>query len=190
VIRGPRDVIVPHEVVDAHAEAERVVEEARAEATRIVAEADAAAEATRAEARAAGSEEARAEAAALLAEAASRRDSALADAEREVARLAVAVAERLLCGELEARPEAVLAIVREVLERARRAQSLVLRAHPDDAAVLRRHAEALPSAIVVEDDPSVRRGGCVVKTELGALDGRLEVRLEALARALGLDASA
>jgi flagellar biosynthesis/type III secretory pathway protein FliH len=38
----------------------------------------------------------------------------------------------------------------------------------------------------VHADPALTRGGCVVDTELGTVDARLETRLDALARALGL----
>ncbi|MBZ0115773.1 MAG: flagellar assembly protein FliH, partial [Sandaracinaceae bacterium] len=53
-----------------------------------------------------------------------------------------------------------------------------LRVSPGDVGAL----EAL--GVPLEPDPSMERGGCVVHTELGDVDARVEVRLEALLRAI------
>ncbi len=183
---------IPAEVVAAREEAARLVAEARSEADAIR---DAARhEATEAmqAARAAGRAEGHAEVAASRIEAALRRDAALAEAEQTIARLALSAAERLFGEALAASPERLASIVSEGLSRARRAREVVVRVHPDDAP----HAESLratiaaragcPATFTVHADPALTRGGCVVDTELGTVDARLETRLDALARALGL----
>jgi flagellar biosynthesis/type III secretory pathway protein FliH len=70
-------------------------------------------------------------------------------------------------------------VVREGLERVRRASRVRVRVHPSDAAQL------IELEAEVVEDPSITRGGCVVESELGEVDARLEVRLDALARAIG-----
>ncbi len=179
VIRGGGHV-VPGEVVDAHAEAEKILAEAKAQAAAVLSKARAEAEAVEAESARLGREEAESEAAALLVSAAALRDRALAEAEGTVKELAIAAAKHIVTAELSLSPERIADIVRDVLGRARRARRVEVRVHPDDAAHL---GEAFSGAQVVED-AGIERGGCIVRTELGQLDARLEVRLDALARRL------
>ena len=195
VIRGgaTRSRVVPAEVFDARAQGSRIVAEARTEAATLVAAARAEAERLVADARKAGREEGIARAAALLAEAGGIRDHALAEAEREAVTLALAAAKRIVGEEIALAPERIADIVGEVLSRARRAQRVVVRVHPDDARTLeslrdRVAARAAGTAsFAIEADASITRGGCVVATDVGELDARLEVKLDALARALGCE---
>lgn len=188
---GPRGV-VPREVYDAQEEARRIADEAQAHAEEIVRAAEQEATRIRDEARDAGRREARAELAALLLEAAALRDGALAEAERETAKLAIAVARRIVAEELVVAPERIVAIVGEVLGRARRAAAVTVAVHPEDAATLRAlHSQLVeragrPAKLAIHEDPSITRGGCLVQTDLGELDARIEVQLDALARALGV----
>ncbi len=188
---GPRGV-VPREVYDAREEARRIVEDARAQAEAIVEAAEQDAERIRREARDAGRGDGRAEAAALLAEAAGLRDRSLREAERETARVAIAAARRIVGEELAIAPERIVAIVGETLGRARRAGEVTVVVHPDDARTLRSMHDRVveragrPLRFGIREDDSLTRGGCIVQTELGELDARIEVQLEALARALGV----
>jgi flagellar biosynthesis/type III secretory pathway protein FliH len=50
--------------------------------------------------------------------------------------------------------------------------------HPDDVDALR------GVGATVISDPSLSPGDCVVSCELGEIDGRIEVRLDALAKAI------
>ncbi len=102
----------------------------------------------------------------------------LEEAESSVAAIAVAAARKVVAEELSLRPEHIRAIVGAALERVRRASRVRVRVHPSDAAHL-----VLSDVPVVEDE-SIERGGCVVESELGDVDARLEVRLAAIERAL------
>jgi flagellar biosynthesis/type III secretory pathway protein FliH len=126
---------------------------------------------------------ARAELAAAHLEVERARQTILEEAEASIATLALAVARRLVADDLEARPERVRAIVLEALDRVRRATRARVRVHPSDAAQLL-DLQALDGHAEVVADPSIERGGCLVESELGEVDARLEVRLDALARAL------
>jgi flagellar biosynthesis/type III secretory pathway protein FliH len=187
VIRGDGRAarVVPGEVVDARAEAQRIVGEARAAAEKIVAAARADAERARTAAHESGLANARAELAAALLAAGKARDAALAGAEREAQTLALAAAARIV-GEIVAlEPDRIAAVVRDALSRARRARGVDVRVHPDDVAML--EAAELGPAVRLVSDPGIARGGCVVKSELGVIDARVEVQLEAMARLLGCD---
>ena len=188
---GPRGV-VPREVYDAAEEAKRIVDEARSEAKRIVDEAERDAAAIRQRAQDEGLEAGRAEAATLLARAAALRDRALVDAEKDTATVALAAAERIVGEELAIAPEHIASIVGQALARARRANEVVVTVCPEDAESLRTLQEKVaahagqPARFSIREDPAVSRGGCVVRTELGEIDARVEVQLAALAHALGL----
>lgn len=186
VIRGggatPR--IVPAELVDARAEAERLLAEARAEAERIVGEARAEAERLEEAARAEGLARGQREAAETMLAAARARDETLASAEREVRTLALAAAARIVGEQITLEPERIDAIVRDAIARARRAKSVQVRVHPDDLPAL---ARAGLEGVRLIGDAAVARGGCLVTTELGTVDARVEVKLEAMAKLLGCD---
>lgn len=185
VIRGPGAArVVPVEVVDAREEAARIVDAARAEAAAMIEAARAEQERLRADARREAHEEARAEAAALLVEAARARDLAREEAARDARTLALAAAERIAGEAIALEPERIVAIVREAIGRTRRARAIEVRAHPDDVRAI--EAASLPVLRVVAD-ASMARGGCVVRSELGTVDARVEVRLDAMARVLGCE---
>jgi flagellar assembly protein FliH len=115
--------------------------------------------------------------------------SALAEARREQQLRQRLVAQlpdllrALLADELALRPEHIAALVERELGSVRRAREIELRLHPDDARLLepmeRIHArlELLGSLRVVQDG-GLARGGCVLITNLGEVDARLETRLE------------
>jgi flagellar biosynthesis/type III secretory pathway protein FliH len=116
-------------------------------------------------------------------------------AERDATQAALLVAGQLLGVTLSSEPDKILALLRPHLARMRRAQRLVLRLHPDDAAWLQAHPAALhelreqhtlASSLELRSDPTITRGGCVVESNIGDLDARVETRLTLLASALDL----
>lgn len=116
-------------------------------------------------------------------------------AERDATQAALLVAGQLLGVTLQSEPDKILALLRPHLARMRRAQRLVLRLHPEDAAWLQEHPEALnelreqhtlASSLELRSDPTITRGGCVVESNIGDLDARVETRLTLLASALDL----
>lgn len=177
VIKGGADGGTTREPI-----AQRVIKahsvDARAEARQIT-------EAARAEGLAAG----RAEAGALLvaAEAAvARRAAAETPA---LAALATKIAGRLLGRELALRPEMVVDIVRTALAEAAGRKRITIRVAPGDRArvadALGDLAGATPgSALELADDETIPPGGCVLDTEIGRIDARLDVQLAAIAKAL------
>lgn len=185
--------VVPAEVFDARAQSARIVEDARTRAQELLANARTEAERLLADARRLGREEGVARAAALLTEAAGIRDHALAGAEKEAVKLALAATKRIVGEEIALAPERIADIVGDVLTRARRAQRVVVRAHPDDARTLESLRDRVASrgagacSFAIEADASITRGGCVIETDVGELDARIEVKLDALARALGCE---
>jgi flagellar biosynthesis/type III secretory pathway protein FliH len=119
--------------------------------------------------------------------------------ETEATQAALLVAGQLLGSTLEAEPERIAALLKPHLARMRRAQRLTLSLHPEDAAWLEQHPETLSelreqhtiaSSLELRRDPSITRGGCVLESNIGELDARIETRLQLLAAALSLPSQA
>lgn len=177
VIRGGQARVIRASVTEARDEAARILEEAREEAARIHA-------AQHAELRERAREEARAELATAHLALERERRAVLDETESSIATLALAVARRIVGDALEADPEHLRVLVDDALGRMRRASRIRVRVHPDDAAALH---PPLPAEVLC--DPTLTRGGCVVESELGEVDARLEVRLDALAQAIAKSTS-
>ena len=170
-------------------EAERLVAEARSQAREIAARADAEAACARERARAEGRDERLAAAGETLAWAAAERDRLLASAEPELVRLALGVAAKVLGREADRDGSAVaLEMARRALAEARERTLVALRVHPLDLqAVRERETDLSPlipraKGIAWISDPAVGRGGVVVETENGSVDGRLASQLEVVRR--------
>ncbi len=183
VIRGTaRGQVIPGEIIDAQAEAKGLREQAVADADATRQKAQEEAETLRQKARAEGLEDGRAEAAALLLRAGQARHTLLAEAEDSLVELALATARRVVGDALLQQPALVRDRAQLVLAQARRARQLQLRVHPADSPHVA-DLGALPG-VTIEEDSTLSAGDCVVVSELGTLDARIDVRFEALRRAL------
>ncbi|MEX0703445.1 MAG: FliH/SctL family protein [Planctomycetales bacterium] len=117
-------------------------------------------------------------------ELARERDRWLETWETNAVRLAVAVAEKLVRRELELHPEAAFESAAAALELAAGCPRIELRMHPADVELTQEHGEQVLRALAacgearLVADESVGRGGCVVRTIHGTIDGRLETQLE------------
>jgi flagellar biosynthesis/type III secretory pathway protein FliH len=98
------------------------------------------------------------------------------------------VARRILEAELSASPEALFSLVRAALKRAGESRKVLVRVHPQDAKLL---APAMATdglgvasaTVEVVADASLSPGDCVVDTDFGKVDGRLQTRLDELQQA-------
>ncbi|MDZ7294919.1 MAG: FliH/SctL family protein [candidate division KSB1 bacterium] len=112
------------------------------------------------------------------------------EAEPALVKLVIAVVRRLLRRELNQNGHYVEAMVREALRMVHDSARVVIRLHPDDSALLRDKAQELGAEIAdlevleFKDDPHITRGGCIVETDLGTIDARLEVQLEEISHEL------
>lgn len=98
------------------------------------------------------------------------------------------VARHLLEAELQTGPEPLFALVRSALRRVAEARRCTIRLHPEDAVLVagaNATGELGVSALTIEvvEDPGLARGDCLVETDFGRVDGRLQTRFEELHRA-------
>ena len=112
-----------------------------------------------------------------------------AQIDSELTQLALAVGKQLARRELRIDPAQVIAIIRECLgQLPTAARDIKVHLHPEDAATVRERlaAPASERAWTMVEDPTLSRGGCLVRSETSQIDARLETRIQAvMSSALG-----
>ncbi len=177
-----------------------VLEEARKEAQRIVAEAEKEAEAIRRKAYEEGWREGEKKAQEvvkraweekvkvferILKECARAREHNWKVLQEPLCELVFALAEKVIQREAERAPFVGETIAQALLRLSQRERVLV-RVHPEECALVREFKEDLFRRIdgleflEVKEDPRVARGGCIVETQFGNVDARIETQIAIL----------
>ena len=103
-------------------------------------------------------------------------------AEQEVLKLACAIGSKIVRHEVQVDKDVVATMVRLCLEKVSRAASARIRLNPEDF----RHLSSLQadgqdlgfgSGVALVEDESIEIGGCMVETEIGNADGRIDSQL-------------
>jgi len=112
-----------------------------------------------------------------------------AEVEKTLLQLTLAVGKQLARRELRVDPAQVIAIIRESLqELPSTAREIRVLLHPEDAAIVRERLTTPVSerAWNIVEDPTMSRGGCLVRSETSTIDARLDSRINTvIANALG-----
>lgn len=181
--------VVKNQIVAARAEAGRILEEAGEFADRVRREAIEETANLREQAYAEGMKKALAEFEQNLLEAAEIRERVWRETEKDLLRLAVRLAEKIIGREIKTEKRTVNDIVAAALQNARQQEKLTVRVNPSDLSLIEEEREKfLPSGraqfIDFVADPRVSSGGCLIESEVGTIDARLETQLRVLKRAL------
>ena len=103
---------------------------------------------------------------------------------------AIEIASQVLRQSLKVQPELLLPVVREAIGTLHpgAGQPAIL-AHPDDAALLRKHMgdHLAHHNWRIIDDPSITRGGCRIELGLSEVDATLETRWRRVIASIGVD---
>ncbi len=119
-----------------------------------------------------------------------RKEHFFEENELVVVRLAFEIAKKVVHQEINANPDLILYVVREALKKASGSQNLVIKLNPQDVAVLENgKEERLPelkkfNQVEIIPDEKIERGGCILDTDSGLVDARLEVQLKKIEEAL------
>ncbi len=188
--------IVHRRVLDASAEADRILQAARDEAQRIRAEAEQVledAKATRAQELKRGYSEGEAkglkQVTEKLVELAHLKERFFDQAEPEVMNLVMDIAEKIIGHLVEQHAEVVRSVVRQALERTI-GDRILVRVNPEDYRTLMEGDHEFRDVIdrtrrlSFREDESLQRGGCIVETEVGTIDAQLETQIAAIKKAL------
>ncbi len=112
----------------------------------------------------------------------------LSDVEDAMVEVVYASIAKIL-GEAMQTPDGVVAVVRNTIAQLTRRDKLNVRVSPDDFALLEAARHKLldgldDTSVQLVPDGRVRLGGCLLETESGSLDGRLEVQLQRLSEVM------
>lgn len=119
-----------------------------------------------------------------------RQDQFFARMQGEVVELAVAIASKVIGHEVEAHPDLVVEQVRGCLRQLQDRERIRVRVSPDDLETMRAAREQLLAAhddirrMDVVEDRRVSQGGCIVESENGTLDARLDRQLKEVERVM------
>jgi flagellar assembly protein FliH len=100
--------------------------------------------------------------------------------EADLVQLALAVARKIVDREVSLGPEAVTRIIRQALSRVEHAGRIVIKLNPTDLELLAdikpRLLSGLPEGgrAAFEADAGIARGGCLIETDVGEVDARIE----------------
>jgi len=188
VVSNPK--VLKREVFEAAQEARDVVSVAQDRARQIIAQAERESEEIREKAREEGKAQGLAEWNRILAQASKRAEELTKSWEETMLRLSVRVAEKIVGEQLRLHPDTIVEIVREVLKNVRPGKRLAIQVHPSEAQRVRARVDRLreslgaSSEIEIVAAASVPAGGCVIDSELGIIDARLETQLKCLEEVL------
>jgi flagellar assembly protein FliH len=111
------------------------------------------------------------------------------DVEADLVQLALAVARKIVGRDVSLGPDAVTRIIREALTRVEHAGRITIKLNPADLELLAdikpQLLSGLPEAgrAVFEADEGIARGGCLIETDEGEVDARIERQFQVVEEA-------
>lgn len=181
--------VLKNQIISAKDEAAQIVEDAENFAAEIRRQAQIDSENLRAEAYRSGTDKAVTEFEQTLLDVREIRERVWRETEQDLLRLAIRLTEKILGREIKSDKLAVADIVATALQNARQQEKLTVRVNPSDLPVVEKELENLTRTGRTQymdfiADPRVSEGGCLIESEVGTIDARLETQLRVLERAL------
>ena len=109
------------------------------------------------------------------------------DSEKEIVELALAIARRIVCHEVKLDKPTIINVTREALKRVEDHEKITIRVKPEDLECFE-NVDSNPICnnenVTVEAEETISSGGCVIETDAGAFDARIEKQLQAVEGAL------
>jgi flagellar biosynthesis/type III secretory pathway protein FliH len=106
--------------------------------------------------------------------------------EKEVVELALAIAQKVICHEITTDRETVVCVAREALAKVDDPGKIKIKMSPADLQFINETKDQLSNLIsdidnvTLEAEDSIQSGGCVIETDLGEIDARIEKQLQAV----------
>ena len=104
--------------------------------------------------------------------------------EHEVVQLALAIARKVVCREVKTNKDIVVCVAREALSRVEVPGQIKIKLNPADLQFIQETKDQIASLlehvdnVSFEAEESISSGGCVIETNLGELDARIENQLQ------------
>lgn len=188
--------VLKGQVMSAYEEAGEIIRTARREATRLRREAESLQERARLERESErkrgydeGHQKALGELTHRMVEVEEEREKFFADAEPQVIRMVMEIAEKVIGREIS--QGAIVDVVKKAILQSV-GRRVVIRVNPADVSLLKEKQPEILAALennrslTIKEDDSILSGGCLVETEMGVVDARLDTQLNAIRKALGL----
>jgi flagellar biosynthesis/type III secretory pathway protein FliH len=106
--------------------------------------------------------------------------------EKEVVQLALAIARKIVCHEVKATPETVVCVAREALSRVENPRKIRIKLNPEDLQFINdtksQLSQLFPNVdnIRLEAADSIQSGGCLIETDRGDIDARIEKQFQVI----------
>ena len=103
-----------------------------------------------------------------------------------VVELALAIAKQVICQEISIDKDIVVCVAREALAKVEDPGSVKIKLSPSDLQFVKETRSQLSNLIqnienvTFEAAENIQSGGCIIETELGEIDARIEKQLEAV----------
>ena len=114
------------------------------------------------------------------------RNNTLKGLEAEIVALTIGIARKIVGQELTVRPELIVTTIKNALSQIETAGKIRIKLNPDDIELLNNTPADLgailsdTATVTYESDPSITSGGCVIETDAGNIDARLETQFQAI----------
>jgi len=101
-------------------------------------------------------------------------------AEKETVNLSLAIAKKIVNQEVKVNDEIILGVVREALKKVADYETINIKMCPSDYRLVAEHEDQIyqfmdcSESVTFEEDRNISSGGCVIETNLGNIDARIE----------------
>ncbi len=109
-----------------------------------------------------------------------------AGAEMQLVELAIEIAKKIVAREVTIDPEIALTLVKVSLKRLNSRSAAQVHLNPDDYSFVQSHREKLDfhGSLEFVEDRSISVGGCLIRTDTGDIDARIESQFDEVAHGL------
>jgi flagellar biosynthesis/type III secretory pathway protein FliH len=108
------------------------------------------------------------------------------DIEKEVVELALTIARKIVCHEVKTNRDVIVCVAREALSRVEDSGKVKIKMSPADLELIQntktqlaKHQENIQH-VTFEASDSIEPGGCIIETDLGEIDARIEKQFQAV----------
>ena len=111
------------------------------------------------------------------------------ETEQEIVKLAMAIARKVVCNEIRVNKDTVVNVVKEAVEKVEGNEKVKVRLSCKDFQFIKSEKPAIINKIInienvgFEMDDSIPDGGCIIETESGDIDARIEKQFQAVEEA-------
>lgn len=106
--------------------------------------------------------------------------------EKEVVELALAIARQVICQEITLNRDIVVCVAREALAKVEDPGRIKIKMSPSDLKFIKETRSQLSDLmqnvdnVTLEAEENIQSGGCIIETDLGEIDARIERQLQAV----------